>query len=165
MAHKTHRTRPSSSSQRDGACREILHRHHPQHGDTRADKMGWHRIVTWSRRYHTRAVLDLVTLAGDRFREIRRLMIRATPYFLRVQRWAYHRVLFSTKEGSYLGFGHEAVQPGDEVYITSLAPVPFVLRPLGRTVETNLHEARYLFIGEFHVHGVIHGDLFERDAQ
>ncbi|KAL6904391.1 heterokaryon incompatibility domain-containing protein [Trichoderma evansii] len=60
---------------------------------------------------------------------------------------------FKSSEG-YYGLARSRVQPGDQVCIFLGAAVPFIIRPLGN---------KYLLMGEAYVHGLMHGELFEKN--
>jgi hypothetical protein len=67
-----------------------------------------------------------------------------------------HRCLFRSLN-HYLGFGNDVTKPGDSIWILENATVPFVLRSTDRRDE-------YRLVGECYVHGVMNGELFERDS-
>lgn len=60
---------------------------------------------------------------------------------------------FKSPQG-YYGLARSRARPGDQICVLLGADVPFVIRPLGRD--------EYLLVGEAYVHGVMHGEVFEK---
>lgn len=76
--------------------------------------------------------------------------------FSRLRRgFSSSRRVFRTRE-NYLGNGPRKTKPGDQVWILAGAKVPFVLRPQ----ETGKH----VLVGDCYVHGIMHGEAFERQG-
>ncbi|KAK4185047.1 hypothetical protein QBC35DRAFT_465906 [Podospora australis] len=65
-----------------------------------------------------------------------------------------HR-MFRTAD-NYLGLGPVSTEEGDQIWILSGAPVPFVLR--------QVNEGRYRVIGEAYVHGIMHGEAVQEGS-
>lgn len=61
--------------------------------------------------------------------------------------------LFFKSSKGYYGLARSQVLPGDQICILFGADVPFIIRPLGN---------EYLLIGEAYVHGLMHGELFQK---
>jgi hypothetical protein len=70
--------------------------------------------------------------------------------------WAGSRRLFSTSMG-HLGLGSEAIQEGDQVWVTPKAHVPFILRRVPHLEQENI----FIFVGECYIHGIMHGEFFK----
>lgn len=65
---------------------------------------------------------------------------------------AVNRRFFKTISG-FVGCGPQVMKPGDRVVIPENACFPCVLRPVGE---------HYLFLGAAYVHGMMHGEVFDR---
>jgi len=78
------------------------------------------------------------------------------------------RRLFVTAKG-YLGLGPSSLQVGDKVYILKGANVPFLLREQEREdsregATSNESEMNYKLVGEAYIHGIMNGELFDKDG-
>ncbi|CAH0003221.1 unnamed protein product [Clonostachys byssicola] len=78
------------------------------------------------------------------------------------------RTLFTTSNG-YLGLGPSYMAPGDAVYVISGGCTPFILRerpsgiaPSGN--DTPDAKLEYSLIGEAYVHGLMYGEVMEREG-
>jgi hypothetical protein len=65
------------------------------------------------------------------------------------------RRVFRT-ENNYLGVAPRAIRPGDQVWVLKGAGTPLVLR--------EKENGRFTLVGEAYVHGIMHGEVVERDG-
>lgn len=78
---------------------------------------------------------------------------RLNPYVQEVIRRAAGRAIFAC-ENNYLGLGPVSMQKGDLVCIFQDSSVPSIIR--------SLRNGCFLYIGEAYVHGIMHGEYFNR---
>ena len=62
--------------------------------------------------------------------------------------------IFRTDQ-DYMGICHRSAQVGDEVWLSPHLQTPLILRPAGK--------GNYTFVGEAYVHGIMFGEVVEKD--
>ena len=64
-------------------------------------------------------------------------------------------------EKGYLGLGPKHSMPGDLVYVVKGSQVPYILRPVKDTGQSDA----FTLLGECYIHGIMHGEGVHRDSQ
>ncbi|KAI9711819.1 MAG: hypothetical protein M1820_001964 [Bogoriella megaspora] len=100
-----------------------------------------------------------ILVAGKtRLPELKSLCSPSDPYGLALGRMYPHRCFF-VSENSHIGLAPAFIRQSDQIWFLSGADVAFVLRPIASRSEMK----RFELMGECYVHGLMHGEILQRD--
>ncbi|KAL8651736.1 MAG: hypothetical protein Q9210_003082 [Variospora velana] len=118
-------------------------------------------LINWDRRPRN----DGSTMKVDPHGQISEtsLQMYAHAYMVNQRRALTNRRFFLTSKGFY-GVAHNTLEVGDTCIVIRGANVPFVIRKAGCVGQDGNTSNRYRLIGESYIHGIMRGELFDRQA-